>query len=184
MLPFAGGDSVTISELCDGIDAAIGEGIEGVSLLGGEPFAQPGAAAALAGAARARGLTVMVFTGFTLEQLRESTDAAAIALLDETDVLVDGPYLREQPETRRRWIGSANQRVHFLSDRYRDSDPRWRQSNTLELRLRGSELTVNGFPAPRATGLWKRLQVSRASGEGQPPAAGEGSDVVPLANRS
>ena len=43
-------------------------------------------------------------------------------LLAETDVLVDGPYRRELPETRRRWIGSANQRVHFLSDRCRPDE--------------------------------------------------------------
>ncbi len=77
-------------------------------------------------------------------------------LLAHSDILVDGPYLRDQPETRRRWIGSANQQIHFLSDRYRADDPRWLLPNTLEVRLRGRELTVNGFPARAAVGLWKR----------------------------
>ena len=69
---------------------------------------------------------------------------------------MDGPYRQDQPETRRRWIGSANQRIHFLTDRYRADDPRWLLPNTLEIRLRGPELTVNGFPARSAVGLWKR----------------------------
>ena len=30
------------------------------------------------------------------------------------------------------------------------------QRNTLEVRLRGGELSVNGFPARSAVGLWKR----------------------------
>jgi anaerobic ribonucleoside-triphosphate reductase activating protein len=83
-------------------------------------------------------------------------DAAVQQLLGEIDILVDGPYVRELPETRRRWIGSSNQRIHFLSDRCRADDPRWLQPNTLEIRLTNGELTVNGFPARSAVGLWKR----------------------------
>jgi anaerobic ribonucleoside-triphosphate reductase activating protein len=82
-------------------------------------------------------------------------DPAAAELLEHTDVLVDGPYVRELPDTERRWVGSTNQRVHFLSDRYRPDDPCWRQRNTLEIRVRGDEVSVNGFPAPGAVGLWK-----------------------------
>jgi anaerobic ribonucleoside-triphosphate reductase activating protein len=82
-------------------------------------------------------------------------------LLAHTDILVDGPYVRELPETRRRWIGSSNQQVHFLSDRYRADDPCWQLPNTLEIRLRGMELTVNGFPARSAVGLWRRLASRR-----------------------
>src|SRR5262245_2527200 len=44
------------------------QGIEGITLLGGEPLAHAAEAVALARATRARGLTVMVFTGYTLEQ--------------------------------------------------------------------------------------------------------------------
>ena len=100
----------------------------------------------------------MVFTGHTLEDARRLPEAAE--LLAETDILVDGPYVREQPETRRRWIGSTNQRVHFLSDRCSADDPRWLLPNTLEIRLRGPDLTVNGFPARSAVGLWKRPRSS------------------------
>jgi anaerobic ribonucleoside-triphosphate reductase activating protein len=60
------------------------------------------------------------------------------------------------PDITRRWIGSTNQKIHFLTERYQADDPRWRERNTLEIRLRGPELTVNGFPARSAVGLWKR----------------------------
>jgi anaerobic ribonucleoside-triphosphate reductase activating protein len=106
---------------------------------------------------RQRGLTVMVFSGYTLEEAREMPDPDVANLLALTDILVDGPYRRDLPETRRRWIGSSNQRIHFLSDRYRADDPCWKRPNTLEIRLRGDEVTVNGFPAAGAVGLWKRL---------------------------
>jgi anaerobic ribonucleoside-triphosphate reductase activating protein len=157
MLPFVGGEAVGLAAVVGQVrDAADGHGVEGITLLGGEPLAHAAGAAALARAVRSLGLSVMVFSGYTLAEARQMTDRAVADLLAHTDILVDGPYLREQPETRRRWIGSANQQVHFLSDRYRADDPRWLLPNTLEIRLRGGELSVNGFPARRAVGLWRR----------------------------
>jgi anaerobic ribonucleoside-triphosphate reductase activating protein len=171
MLPFAGGQRVPLPALLHQVRAAAQRhAIEGITLLGGEPLAHAAGAAPLAKAVRRLGLTVMVFSGYTLEEARELPDPAVGELLANTDLLVDGPYIREQPETRRRWIGSANQRVHFLSDRYRPDDPCWRQPNTLEIRLIGGELTVNGFPARSAAGLWKRpLFVSGSSFVGRCP---------------
>lgn len=149
-LPFTGGEQRSLESLIDELKQAKAEcGIEGITLLGGEPFAHAEPAAALARAARELGLSVMVFTGYTLEQLNP-----AEPLLQLTDILVDGPYLREQPDTSRRWIGSTNQRIHFLTSRYR-FDEQWRKPNTLEIRMAGGEISVNGFPAKNAVGLWK-----------------------------
>jgi anaerobic ribonucleoside-triphosphate reductase activating protein len=99
----------------------------------------------------------MIYTGYTLSQLLEMNNDAVHRLLATTDIVVDGPYLREQPETKRRWIGSANQRVHFLSDRHRADDACWKKPNTLELRLADGAITMNGFPAPQAKMLWQRV---------------------------
>jgi anaerobic ribonucleoside-triphosphate reductase activating protein len=156
MLPFEGGRDVPLAEVVRQVMAAAADEVEGVTLLGGEPLAHAAGAAALARAVSAAGLTVMVFSGYTLAEARQMADPAVADLLAHTDILVDGPYLREQPETRRRWVGSANQQVHFLSDRYRADDPRWLLPNTLEIRLEGGELSVNGFPARHAVGLWRR----------------------------
>jgi anaerobic ribonucleoside-triphosphate reductase activating protein len=157
MLPFAGGNLLPVSAVADAVRVAAAEhALEGITLLGGEPLAHAAGGVNLARAAHGLGLNVMVFSGYTLEEARALPDPAAAELLAETDILVDGPYRRDLPETQRRWIGSANQRVHFLSDRCRSDDPRWRLPNTLEIRLNGRELTVNGFPARQAVGLWKR----------------------------
>jgi anaerobic ribonucleoside-triphosphate reductase activating protein len=157
MLPFAGGTSRTVDDVLAEVERARnGHSIEGITLLGGEPLAHAAGAAALARGVQSLGLSVMVFTGYTIEQARNLPDPAVADLLAHADILVDGPYVRELPDTTRRWIGSTNQRIHFLTDRYRPDDPCWRRPNTLELRLRGGELTVNGFPAPAAIGLWKR----------------------------
>jgi len=157
MLPSGGGREADIGDLAEQVRrAAAVQGVEGVSFLGGEPMAQAAGLAALARRVRGMGMSVMVYSGFTLEEVRGSDDPAALDLLAETDLLVDGPYLRDRPERGRRWVGSDNQRVHALTDRYRVDDPSWSRPNTLELRLAGGELTVNGFPAASALGLWRR----------------------------
>jgi len=162
MLPFDGGHRVALIDLLRDIEEAVREhNVEGVTLLGGEPLAHAAGAVVLARALRERGLSVMIFSGYTLEQARALPEPAVAELLALTDILVDGPYVREQPDTRRRWIGSTNQRIHFLTERYRADDPCWQLSNTLEIRLVGLELTVNGFPARSAVGLWKRPGVPR-----------------------
>jgi anaerobic ribonucleoside-triphosphate reductase activating protein len=159
-IPFAGGEAMPLADVLAKLDDTRGLGIEGITLLGGEPLAHAAGAAALAKAARDRGLTVMVFSGYTIEEARAKNDPDVEALLTLTDILVDGPYVRELPDATRRWIGSTNQRIHFLSDRYRSDDPCWRERNTLEIRVRGSEVSVNGFPAPRAVGLWRKPRAS------------------------
>jgi anaerobic ribonucleoside-triphosphate reductase activating protein len=157
MLPFEGGRIVTSAELIEQVRSTQSmHDIEGITLLGGEPTAHARPLALVARRTQAMGLTVMVFSGYTLEELRQRRDAPIDALLAHTDILVDGPYLRDQPETERRWIGSANQRIHFLTGRYRADDPCWRRPNTLEIRFADGALTLNGFPARTAVGLWKR----------------------------
>lgn len=154
-LSFNGGETKTLADLIGRIGHARAESeIEGITLLGGEPFAHAAPAAALARAARDLGLSVMVFSGYTLEQLRPLPDPAVAALIGLTDILVDGPYLRDQPDTARRWVGSTNQRIHFLTNRY-EYDEQWRRRNTLEIRLAGGVISVNGFPAGDAVSLWK-----------------------------
>lgn len=143
-LRFAGGEPRSVRSL---VDDALAANVEGVSLLGGEPFAQAPALARLAAEVRAHGLTVMVFTGYTLAELRApDAPAGAGALLAETDLLVDGRYDDARRTTSRRWVGSDNQVMHFLTSRYRPDDPRFAEPNTLELRLVDGRIVVNGFP--------------------------------------
>ena len=150
-LPFKGGQALALSDVL----GQIPPGVEGITLLGGEPFAHAEGAAALAREAQSLGLSVMVFTGYLREDLEAKSNLTTAELLATTDILVDGPFERERPDTQRRWIGSTNQRIHFLTPRYHADDPCWKHPNTLEIRVRGPEVIVNGFPAISALGLWK-----------------------------
>lgn len=165
MFDFAGGEAMTVEALVARVEDARRAGdIEGISLLGGEPFAQAAPLARLAAAARTSGLTVMVYSGYTLAELRAAAASrpGVTALLAACDLLVDGRYVREEPETRRRWIGSRNQLLHVFGDRQDAADPRLGDANTVEIRLAGGELRVNGWPAAAraigALGRWRRTR--------------------------
>lgn len=163
MLKFEGGTAFTLPELVAEIAQAKSEHqIEGVTLIGGEPTAHAEVLVPLAKEVQALDLSVMMFSGFTLAELREQANPYVLQLLELTDILVDGRYLQDQPETRRRWIGSSNQEIHFLSERYDAEDPRWLLPNTLEIRMQGNEIFINGYPAKHAKEVWKRLGKKRA----------------------
>lgn len=112
-----GGRSAPPAEIVEELRRG-GNSIEGITLLGGEPFDQAAALAEVARGARELGLSVLTFTGYTLEELRARGNAGVDALLAASDVLVDGPYDASRPEPVRRWAGSTNQRFHFLTERY------------------------------------------------------------------
>jgi anaerobic ribonucleoside-triphosphate reductase activating protein len=123
-------------------------GLEGLSVLGGEPFQQPAALAQLCAQVRAAGLGVMVYSGYTLAELQALPSPDVAALLAQVDLLVDGRYEQQHPERARRWLGSTNQRLHFLTSRYSPDDPRFTLPNTIELRYVDGQLTINGWPGP------------------------------------
>lgn len=143
-LPFLPKEEISAEDLAR---RALSAGVEGVSFLGGEPFSQAEGLSYLARRVRKEGLSVMVFSGYTLEEIKRLPDPNAAALLAETDLLVDGRYEAERRTTKRRWIGSENQVLHFLSDRYQPEDPRFYEGNHMEIRLSSrGEITLNGFP--------------------------------------
>ncbi len=87
--------------------------IRGMTFSGGDPFEQPAPLADLARKAHEAGKDVMVYTGYTYEQLlaRAQEDPATDALLRQTDILIDGPFILERRNVELRFRGSDNQRV-------------------------------------------------------------------------
>src|SRR5205809_135380 len=63
-LPFKGGEEQQFDRLLNEIEEAQSLGIEGITLLGGEPFAHSAGAAILAREVHERGLSVMIFSGY------------------------------------------------------------------------------------------------------------------------
>ena len=83
--------------------------LDGITLTGGDPFCQPEPCAILARAAHESGLNVWAYTGYLYEETLK--DAAMRALLNEVDVLIDGPFVLVERTLDMRFRGSKNQRV-------------------------------------------------------------------------
>ena len=103
----AGGTLYAVDELIAQIGA---EPLQsGLTLSGGEPFEQSAALMPIARAARARGLSLWAYSGYTFEQL--VADPERRALLELLDVLVDGRFVEALKDISLRFRGSSNQRL-------------------------------------------------------------------------
>lgn len=85
--------------------------LSGITLSGGDPLCQPEPCLELAQAAHSHGLNVWCYTGYTLEKLLEEQDPARMALLNNIEVLVDGPFILAQRSLELKYCGSRNQRL-------------------------------------------------------------------------
>ncbi len=102
--------------------------IEGITVLGGEPFDQAETLSKLLVRVHDIGLSVMVYTGYHLEMLAEKTRIYHTfkKLLAQVDILVEGPFDERFCHTGVLWRGSMNQGIVFVSHRYDvDSVKKW-----------------------------------------------------------
>lgn len=118
--PFEVNQLIAIDELADKILSNPRN--QGVTFSGGEPFWQAPALAELGKKIKAAGLNLMSFTGFTLAELQSpSAPVGAGALLDQLDILIDGPYVESlgihSPESP---VSSRNQRIHIFNEAFKD----------------------------------------------------------------
>ncbi|NLY90972.1 MAG: anaerobic ribonucleoside-triphosphate reductase activating protein [Firmicutes bacterium] len=85
--------------------------LSGITLSGGEPLAQPEGALALARKVRAVQGNLMIYTGYTWEELGRLNSPLITELIGMTDLLVDGPFLLAERDERLPFRGSRNQRI-------------------------------------------------------------------------
>ena len=115
--------------------------------MGGEPFDQAEALAALAETLRKADLSVVTFSGYEFDAIQNSTHAGWRRLVQATDLLIAGPYLEAMADLSRPWIGSFNQTYHFLTPRYKHLEPRLNElQNGIEIRiLPDGKVFINGM---------------------------------------
>ncbi len=112
-----GGERMLVAELAERLLALP---VDGITFSGGgEPMLQAAALVALCDRLRARRpeLSLMSYSGYRLEVLRDQGSSAQRALLDRLDLLVDGPYVARL-HAPLRWRGSSNQRLIALTARH------------------------------------------------------------------
>jgi anaerobic ribonucleoside-triphosphate reductase activating protein len=122
--------------------------LEGISLLGGEPFLQAQGLAEIALAAQTSHLSVMVFSGYTYAELLKNNFPGTSELLANTDVLVDGAYEINNKDIKRQWVGSRNQNFKYLGNFYNASiESPNNVQRKMEWRItKGGQIRVNGWP--------------------------------------
>lgn len=101
----AGGKSMTIDEIVRIIE----ENGFNVTFSGGDPIYQIKPLITLAETLKQRGYNIWCYTGFTFEQLLENSDIRE--LLENIDVVVDGPFIQPLRDISLRFRGSSNQRI-------------------------------------------------------------------------
>lgn len=146
-----GGKVVDIQNLYEEIMLSKEENnIEGITFLGGEPFDQASSLAELARKLKRAGLSIMTFSGYTYETLKDANQDDWNELLEVTDLLVDGPFVKEKLDLSRPWVGSSNQNYRFLSNCYIHlKNTLLNIPNKLEIRIEPSgKILVNGMAAP------------------------------------
>lgn len=96
------------------------QGIEGITISGGEPMLQVEGLLRLVELLHKESpLSVICYTGFTLEELRRKKDKKIDDFLSKIDVLIDGRYI-DSLNDNKGLRGSTNQKIHFLSGLYRE----------------------------------------------------------------
>jgi len=54
---------------------------------------------------------ITLYTGYTLEDLVSRDDQTIKRILELTDILIDGPFVKELSDNAGEWMGSTNQRI-------------------------------------------------------------------------
>lgn len=105
----SGGEEVSVDEL---IRVIVNDPFAHVTLSGGDPLLQAEGCAELARRVKAEtDKTIWCYTGYTWESLMAKNDPVVMSLLENLDVLVDGPFIQSLRDTSLLFRGSSNQRL-------------------------------------------------------------------------
>ena len=130
---FDSGENISIRKIVDTILKV--PNIEGITISGGEPFLQAEALWHLIEQLKGKNdLGVIVYTGFTLEQLKEKNDKNINLFLENIDILIDGLYndkLNDGVSLR----GSSNQNIYQFTQRYDSVFDKYYGKKTREIEI-------------------------------------------------
>lgn len=125
------------------------DGLNGVTISGGEPFEQPKPLTILIKLIKEyTSLDIMVYSGYTIEELKTKDETRN--LLNLIDILIDGRF-DENNTNKKIWRGSDNQNFHILSKRaqkyaiYQDTEYKDKRELHLEMN-NGNSFKIIGIP--------------------------------------
>ena len=148
----------TLMNLRELVDDILRSDVEGITISGGEPFLQASALHELVVSVKQkRDMGVIVYTGFTLEELEKNGDN--LPLLSVTDILIDGRYVKEF-DTGQAYIGSSNQKLHHLTDRYKNIGTAYYSApqRKAEIKLTTEQAVLIGVPSSNVLKMWRDIK--------------------------
>ena len=123
--------------------------IDGLTISGGEPVNQCIGLTQVIDLLLAQRpeLTVLSFSGYTLEELQQNPGIPGIAAyLTRLDCLIDGPYLQALDNGLTGLCGSSNQKIHYLTPRLSGYQLDQADRRT-EIYIRDENLVFVGIPS-------------------------------------
>lgn len=113
------GKEISISSIIRCIGQIQGD-VDGVTISGGEPFEQSRELLELVDyIANYVSKDILIYSGYTIEELRQRSCPYTNGILERIAVLIDGKYVEDQNDNMP-LRGSANQRIHVLNDAFRE----------------------------------------------------------------
>lgn len=141
MLDFEAGTRVSPQELAITASKLANEGI---SILGGEPLDQAHELKIfLQEFKRHCDQTIMLFTGYEWSEIE--TEPSRASVVELCDLVVAGPFIKRLSPDSRRWIGSKNQTIHFVSSKYGKLKNNWEKyRQEMDICIEDGRILING----------------------------------------
>ena len=119
---FEGGKEFTSDVINEIVEALTAQNIQrNFCIMGGEPLCEQNSFLTCMVIhevkRRVPEVKIYVWSGYTFEQLKNSTDSKVLDILRLADVLIDGPYIEEERDITLSMRGSRNQRVIDLKEK-------------------------------------------------------------------
>lgn len=143
-------------------DATKSMRFDGLTISGGEPFLQAKDLARLVKLYLEAGCEdILVYSGYTMEELLEKNDADINYVLTHIAVLIDGPFVEELVDGVP-LRGSSNQRVLVLNERFKDAYEQFlKQEKKVDIFCFPDETHFIGIPFKGYDDLYKKIITMR-----------------------
>lgn len=144
--PIDGGKEVPVDLVLEEVKKL--NDIEGITISGGEPFLQINALySILKNLRETTKLGVIIYTGYTMEQLHTMQDIKVDSILTGyADLIIDGEYIDELNDGKS-LKGSSNQKLNFITERYKKFLPIYEEKKrNIEIYATSRDLFIVGVP--------------------------------------
>ncbi len=154
--PLTKGKLISVENLIGVVLAT--EGIEGITISGGEPFLQIDALYLLLSEIRKNtNLGVIIYTGYTITELSALSDPKVNEILtDLADIIIDGEYMDEFNDGGS-LKGSSNQTVNYITQRYLPYRQMYEsKKRDVQVVIAGDEALLVGVPDKTMLETWQK----------------------------